>query len=152
MSLPAERSARRLAAKAILATLVVLAVIPGYVAMDRSWRPTALRLGGTVLVIVACGRAVRALRRSIEEEATPSALDAPAPESPAPELDNRFLRLRDDVVFSTRNQRYFESILWPRLKGLADGNLAGPPAPRGRRRGPSPRALETVIAAIERRG
>jgi hypothetical protein len=151
MSLPAERSSRRLAAQAILAVLVVLAAIPGYLAIDRSWRPTALRLAGTALVIVACGRVVRALRRSLEGTA-PSALDAAAPESPGPELDARFLRLRDDVVFSTRNHRYFESILWPRLKGLAEGDLAAPAAPRRRRRGPSPRALETLIAAIERRG
>ena len=37
---------------------------------------------------------------------------------PAPELDARFLALRDDVRYSIRSRRYFDVILWPRLVEL----------------------------------
>lgn len=151
MSSPAERSPRRFVAQGLGALLFVLVAIPGYVAMERSWRPVALRLAGSAIVIAGCMRVVRGLRRAIEVPAS-FALDVPPPESPAPELDGRFLRLRDDVAFSARSQRYFESILWPRLKGLAGDDLSLPAASRGRRRGPSFQTLESLIAAIERRG
>jgi len=57
----------------------------------------------------------------------------------------------DDVRFSLGSQRYFETILWPRLRALG---AATPPPAAGtrwwRRRGPSPRALEQLIADLER--
>jgi hypothetical protein len=147
---PAERSLRRLAAQGLLGILLVLVAIPGYLSVERSRRPLALRLAGTAIVLAGCVRVVRGLRRALEEPG-PAAFDAPATPVSAPELDGRFLRLRDDLVFSARSERYFDTILWPRLRALAaDGSLTRP-APRRGRRGPSLPALEGLIAAIERR-
>jgi hypothetical protein len=64
----------------------------------------------------------------------------------------RFARLRDDVIWSSRSHRYFDVVLWPRLVELGGLELSRPPSRRGLlRRGPSLRALEAVIAQIERR-
>jgi hypothetical protein len=81
-----------------------------------------------------------------------SPFDAPPPAPPEPELDSRFLRLRDEVVYSVQSRRYFDAILWPRLCTLAGTSLPAPPERAGiRRRGPSLAALEDLIARIERR-
>jgi hypothetical protein len=94
---------------------------------------------------------IRGVRREIVGH-PPSALDAPLPAPPRPAQDERFLRLRDDLVWSRRSRRYFDAILWPRLLALGGAGLA-PPAPRRwiRRRGPSLRALERLIAETEQR-
>jgi len=131
--------------------LLALVAIPVYLVLDPSWRPLAVRLACALIMAAGCVRAIRRVRRVIGEDVL-SALDAPPPPSPAPEMDPRFLRVRDDLVFSTRSRPYFDRVLWPRLLDLAGGSLA-PPAERRwfRRRGPSPGALAGLLAEVERR-
>ena len=147
----ADRWARRLVARGLLAVLLALVALPVYLVLDPSWRPMAVRLACALIMAAGCVRAIRRVRRAIGED-VPSALDAPPPPSPAPEMDPRFLRVRDDVVFSTRSRPYFDRVLWPRLLDAAGGSLA-PPAERRRfgRRGPSPAALAGLLAEVERR-
>jgi hypothetical protein len=130
--------------------LLALAAIPAYVTLAPSWRTLAIRLGCGLLVVAGCVRLTRSARRAIDEQ-PPSALDAPPALPPAPELDERFVRLRGDVTAGTRSQRYFDSILWPRLLAIAGESLPRPAA-RPARRGPSLRALERLIAEAEKRG
>ena len=69
-----------------------------------------------------------------------------------PELDTRFLALRDDVIYSVRSRRYFDVILWPRLSELAGTELPRPAPRRGiRRRGPSMSELTHLVTEIEGR-
>jgi hypothetical protein len=145
-----ERPRYRLVAYALAAAIALLVAIPGYLVLDPFWRPLALRLAGGGLVIAGCVRLVARVRRSMDEDPA-SALDGPPPAARVPTLDERFLRLRDDLVFSTRSRHYFDAFLWPRLQKLgADG--APPPERRWtRQRGPSLAALDRVIASIERR-
>ena len=151
MPADAERSRRRLAGRAIVATLLVLAAIPAYLTISPAWRPAVVRLACAGLVAVGCVRARRWVRDAMEPHPV-SALDAPPPARPAPELDSRFLRLCDDVTFSTRSRRYFDAILWPRLCELAEADLPRPAERRGMpRRGPSLSALQALIAEIEKR-
>ena len=132
----AERSPLGVAARGLLAVLLVLAAIPAYLGLPLLWRPVAVRLACALIVVAGCVRVVRRVRRSIDGY-SPSALDAPPPPAPAPELDDRFLRMRDDLVFSARSRRYFDAILWPRLCRLAGAGLVPPAARRGiPRRGP----------------
>ena len=146
-----ERSRYRFAAHGLLAVLLALAAIPTYLVMEPSWRPVAVRLACAVIVVAGCVRVIRGVRRSIEGYA-PSTLDAPHGGSPAQEMDERFLRLRDELVFSTRSWRYFDAILWPRMLRLVGPSLP-PPAkrPGTRRRGPSLSTLEHLIAEVEKR-
>lgn len=147
----AEHAPRRLLAQGLLAVLLVLAAIVAYLTVAPAWRPMAIRLACTLIVIAGCIRARRGVQRALEGDA-PSMLDASPAAPPAPELDARFLRLRDDLVFSTRNRRYFDAVLWPRLLDLAGGNLLRPPDRRGPgRRGPSLGALARVVGEIEER-
>jgi hypothetical protein len=144
---PAEGSRYRLAAYALATAIVLLAAIPGYLMLDPSLRPLILRLAGAALVVAACVRLVGHVRRSLDAVAA-SALDAPPPAPRAPALDERFLRLRDDLVFSTRSRHYFDAFLWPRLEKL--GAVTAPPVERRRRRrGPSLGAIERVITGLE---
>ena len=99
-----------------------LAAIPGYLTLDPSWRPVAVRVACAVIAITGCIRVVRGARRTIGES-VPSALDAPPPAPPRLTLDERFLRLRADLVFSRRDQRYFDAILGPRLLELGGAGL-----------------------------
>jgi hypothetical protein len=145
-----ERARYRLVAHALVAMIALLVAIPGYLLLDPLWRPFALRLAGGGLVIAGCVRLVGRVRRSVDEDPA-SALDGPPPPSRVPTLDERFLRLRDDLVFSTRSRHYFDAFLWPRLQKL--GAEGTPPAERRwtRQRGPSLASLDRVITTIERR-
>jgi hypothetical protein len=151
MPSPPERSRARLVAYGFLGALVMLAAIPGYLVLDPSWRPVAVRVACAVIVVIGCIRVVGRVRRSIEGD-LPSALDAPplAPRRPA--LDEHFLRLRNDLVFSSGSRRYFDAFLWPRLRMIGGADLPAPAERRRmRRRGPSLSALDRLIAEIERR-
>jgi hypothetical protein len=145
-----ERSTRRRAGRAILAALIVLAAMPAYLALPPPWQPVAVRLSCAVIVIAGCFRVLRLARSAMEAEPL-SPLDRPSPPAAAPELDARFLALRDDVIHGMRSRRYFDRILWPRLSGLAGTDLPRPPERRGlRRRGPSMSELARLVSEIER--
>ncbi len=146
----AERSRRRLAGRAIVAALVVLAAMPAYLALSPPWQPVAVRLSCAAIVAAGCVRVLRRARGAMEAEPI-SPLDAPPPPAAVPELDARFLALRDDVIHGTRSRRYFDRILWPRLSGLAGTDLPRPAERRGlRRRGPSMSVLARLVTEIER--
>jgi hypothetical protein len=146
-----ERSRYRFAAHGVLAVLLVLAAIPSYLVMEPSWRPVAIRLACAMIVVAGCVRVIRGVRRAIEGHPS-SALDTPPPVLPAQALDERFLRLRDELVFSTRSRRYFDTILWPRMLRLAGTSLPQPAErPGTRRRGPSLSTLEHLISEVEKR-
>jgi hypothetical protein len=148
---PAEASGLRLVARGLGAALVLLAAIPAYLTLSPPWRALAVRLLCAAIVVAAGLRVVRAVRRAVE--ASPAfALDAPPPVPSPSELDERFLRLRDELVFSIRSRRYFDTVLWPRLQRLAGTDLAAPPELRGRRRNGPPRdTLGRLLAEIEHR-
>jgi hypothetical protein len=131
---------------------MALAAMPAYLALSPSWRPVAVRLACTVVVIAGCVRALRWARGAAAPSVV-SPLDAPASPAAGPELDARFLALRDDVIYGTLSRRYFEVILWPRLGELAGSVMLPRPANRRglRRRGPSLRAIEKLVAEIEKR-
>lgn len=145
------RSPRRLAIRALAVAVLLVAAVPAYLALEQAWRPVALRIACGIAAIAGCSGMLRAVRRSAAG-VPPSALDARPPATPQPALDGRFLRLRDDIVFSARSRRYFDAALWPRLVRLAGADLLRPPPRRGwRRLGPSLGTIERLLAAIERR-
>lgn len=147
-----RRSRRHLVGAAVVVALVALAAMPAYLALGPSWRPVAVRLVCTAAVIAGCVRALRWARGAAAPSVV-SPLDGHAPPVPGPELDARFLALRDDVIYGTRSRRYFDVILWPRLSELAGSEMPPRPADRRgiRRRGPSLRAIEELVAEIEKR-
>ena len=141
----------RLIAYGFLAALVALAIMPAYLWLDPAWRPLAVRFACALIVVVGCRRVLLHVRHAMEGDPS-SALDAPAPAHHPPELNERFLRLRDDLVFSHRSRHYFDVFLRPRLRGLGDEDVPPAPEPRvGRRRGPSWPALERMISHVEQR-
>jgi hypothetical protein len=148
---PDERTALRLVARGFVAIFVVLVAIPSYLTLAPAWRPLAARLACAALVAFGCIRIVRSVRGSTDGHAS-AAVDAPVPRAQPPELDERFLRLRDELRFSTRSRKYFDTILWPQLCRLGGADLAAPPERRGvRRDGPSLTDLERIVAALEAR-
>ena len=147
----AEVSGLRLAARGLILLLVLLAAIPAYLMLAPPWRTVGIRLACAAIVVAASLRVMRGVRRAIEES-PPFALDAVTPVPAPPEMDERFLRLRDELVFSIRSRRYFDTVLWPRLLKHARTDLAPPPERSGRRRaGPSRDALERLMAEVEQR-
>ena len=139
-------------ARGLVAVVLVLTAIPAYLTLAPSWRPLGVRLVCAALVAAGCVRLIRWVRRSVADD-PPSALEAARLRAPAPALDDRFLRLRDEIVFSRRSRRYFDTVLWPRLQKLAGADLPRP-AERGgiRRDGPPASTLERLISEVERRG
>lgn len=151
MTPDADRSRLRAATYTLVVILVGVVAIPAYLTLAPPWRPLGARLACAALVIVGCTRVIRGVRRTLHDD-SPLSLDAPRLRPPALELDERFLRLRDEVRFSLRSRRYFDTILWPRLCRLAGPQLAPPPARRGvRRDGPLLGTLTRLIAEAEKR-
>lgn len=151
MAAPARHRGPRLVARVVGFSLLALAALPAYLTMSPAWRPAAARLACAVAVAIGCARARAWARDAV---ATPAISPFDAPPAPPPELtlDPRFLRLRDDLVASTRRRRYFDVVLWPRLSALAGSDLPRPAEPRGPiRRGPSLAIIERLVARIEGR-
>lgn len=150
MSPPSDRSLAGLVARGFLVVLILLVAIPAYLGLSPAWRPIALRAACAILGVAGCLRVVRVVRASVGRPA-PSPLDAPPAPAPEVEMDERFLRLRDDLIYSRRSRRYFDAVLWPRIAELAEVPLSRPPArPHLGRIGPSQRALEQLIGEVER--
>jgi hypothetical protein len=146
-----ERVALRLIARGFVTAVAILVAIPAYLTLAPSWRPLAARMACAALVAFGCLRMIRSVRGAADPPPR-SALDAPRAKVPAPELDERFLRLRDELVFSTRSRHYFDSIFRPQLAKLAGVDVPPPPLRRGLRRlGPSLAALAGLIATVEKR-
>jgi len=150
MSPPSDRSLSGLVARGFLAVLLLLVGIPAYLALSPAWRPIALRAACALLVVASSLRVVRAARGAVGRPA-PSPLDAPPAPAPEVETDERFLRLRDDLIYSRRSRRYFDVVLWPRIAELAETPLPRPPERRQLPRiGPSLYTLEQLIGKVER--
>jgi hypothetical protein len=147
----ADGRMRRIGLYALVAGVALLGVLPGYLALSPSWRPTAIRLACAAVVVTVCLRVVGVLRRAAAA-GQPSIVDESRAASASVVLDERFVRIRDDLTFGTRSQHYFQTHVWPRLVGLG---LAGVAAPAGRgrrgRRGPSWSTLDRLLGELERR-
>jgi hypothetical protein len=151
MPASSSRATARLIARGAGLSLLAAAALPAYLTIAPAWRPLAARLGCAALVAIGCLRA-RAWARDALGAVTESWVDAPPAPAPEVTLDPRFLRLRDDLTAGARRRRYFDVVLWPRLRALGGGDLARPAdRPGPARRGPSLAAIETVIARIEDR-
>jgi len=145
----AERAGRRLVVRAIVLAGVTLVALPAYLALDPAWRPAAVQLACGALVAIAAMRARRRVRDALDG-APPSSFDAPPPAAAEPEIDARFLALRDDLSAGARSRRYFDVMLWPRLRQLSRDDLPRPPARQYLRwRGPSLAQLAALVARIE---
>jgi len=150
MSPPSDRSLAGRVARGFLVVLAFLVAIPAYLGLSTAWRPIALRAACAVLAAAGCLRVVRAVRGAVGRPA-PSPLDAAPAPPPEVEADERFLRLRDDLIYSRRSRRYFDVVLWPRIAELAGTAVSRPPVRRQLPRlGPSLSALERLIGEVER--
>jgi hypothetical protein len=148
-----SRLARRLTGLAVIVALLALVTLPIYLTMSPAWRPTAVRLACAIALVAGCARARRWARDAVLPGGVSPFEAGPAPPASV-QLDPAFLRLRDDLVASTRSRRYFDVVLWPRLVALAGPGPALPCPARRRvlgRRGPSLRVLEDLVARVERR-
>lgn len=152
MPAPPSRPGPRLVARVVVVSLLALAALPAYLTIAPAWRPLAARLACAAAVAVGCARARGWARDAVTTTAL-SPFEAPPPPPLEVTLDPRFVRLRDDLIASTRRRRYFDVVLWPRLTALAEPeDLPRPAAPRrASRRGPSLGVLEDLIARLERR-
>jgi len=149
MAAAAERGGLRLAGRGLAALVIVLAAIPSYLTLAPAWRPLAARAACAVVVTAVGARLIRSLRAALPAD-TASAVEAPSPPPPPPDLDERFLRLRDELRFSVKSRQYFETILWPQLARFGSAPPRPPERRRWRRGGPSLAALERVVAAVEK--
>jgi hypothetical protein len=148
-------------AAGLVATLVVVAALGAAVSLTelfvaQGYRPTAIRLIGALVLLVAVSR-VRAIVQACVERRPAWGIDETGEGGPVgPATDARAARFHDEIRFSARSQSYFEHLLWPRLVALARSRGGSPdtlekPSGRAFGRGPSVAALARVIASLEAR-
>ena len=136
---------------------VCIALAPVYVYVESTYRAAVVRAGAALVLGVALIQLRGAVRRHKDGQ-PPSAFEEALNRGPiAPRTAPIFVKLRDEVWFSTLDQRYFENTLWPRMQRLLASRdrstrRVGPAKPGGRRwlrRGPSLAALRELVTHIE---
>jgi len=154
---PERRWPGQFIAYATLVGIVSLLTVPVYLGAEPRHRPAVVRVSAALIAAVLLRRMLRIAKDRVEAGAS-SAMDRAlhGPRRVA-SLDPSFVKLRDEVRFSTTNQRYFERVLWPRLRRLRAGSASGvaetmgkPPGRRFWGRGPALATLADCVAALER--
>jgi hypothetical protein len=144
----------------LVAALVVVVALGAAISLTelfvaQGYRPTAIRLIGALVLLVAVSRVRAIVQASVERR--PAWGDEPGEGgSHGLATDARAARFDDEIRFSARSQSYFDHLLWPRLVALARSRGGSPETlekPPGRTfgRGPSLAALARVIASLEAR-
>jgi len=149
-----------LARYAALGTLVGLGALPLVMAAEPANRPLVIRLAASAVLAVALAHVRVAARGAVDAEPPSPFEQALRRRRPAaPDLDQRFRELLDDVRHGPASQRYWSRVAWPRLVGLAArlpgrAPLEDPPRSRLRRLlglGPNLTAIRGLVARIEDR-
>ncbi len=152
-----RRWLRLLAGYLVFVGCLALVVTPVYLYVEPSHRPEIVRLAAVVVVGIALIHLRGIVRERIDAQPV-SAFELALRRAPMePRLAPLFLKLRDEVRFSTTSQKYFERVLWPRILALLARGPGAQPAvlpvmPAGRRllrRGPSLGTLRNLIGRIE---
>ena len=156
---PERRWLRLLVGYFLFLGILVLAMTPIYFYADPPYRPTVVRLGSALFLGVVLIHLRKLVREWLVAQ-PPSAFDAALSRvAPGPRLAPLYVKLRDEVRFSSKSQAYFANVLWPRILRLSALRIGqrlavAPPMPGGRRllrRGPSLATLRDLIARIEER-
>lgn len=154
---PERRWLVRLVAYAAFVSVVGIATVPIYLGAEPRYRPVVVRLSAALIAAVLLRRVLRTAKDHINTGASSALDEALHRPRPPVSLDPSFVKLRDEVQFSTTSQRYFEQELWPRLAALRAESPTGvaeelhkPPGRRFRRRGPALAALADAVTTLER--
>jgi hypothetical protein len=154
---PERRTLRVLGGYVLFVGLLGLALTPLYLYAEPPDRPLVVRLGTGAVLGVALVHLARVVRGWIAAQ-PPSAFERALGRPPVePRLAPLFVKLRDELRFSTTSEAYFKDVLEPRLhRLLADRGqpTGGLPMARSRkrrwlRRGPSLATLHDLITRIE---
>jgi hypothetical protein len=156
MSPPNRRWLRWIAAYVALVSALAGPTMAFYLSASDAHKPLVIRFPVALIVAVAFihihGNIRRALDRAPASEFEQALHPAPA----APKVDPFFLKLRENLKNSIVSWGYFEHVMWPRLLALADRRGSTQPLERPSRnwlprRGPSLRAIDSLITHLERR-
>ena len=157
MPQPIEDGYRKAIAPRLIA-LVVAATVPALVALPADARPVILRVALAAGLVILLSTLIGRLLASFQSDDPNGFEKALAPPAPPVRLDASLSQLRDEIRYSRSSQRYFEKVLWPRLRTLASRRgLAAddqpPPRPVGwlKRRGPSITDLNQLVDQLETR-
>jgi hypothetical protein len=146
-------------AAGLVAALVVVVALGAAISLTElfvapEYRPTAIRLIGALVLLIAVSRIRAIVQASVERRPAWRVDEMHEGGSVGRATDARATRFDDEIRFSARSQSYFEHLLWPRLVALARSRGGSPDTlekPPGRTfgRGPSLAALARVIASLE---
>jgi len=120
-----------------------------------AYQPLVLRLAVAVLLGIVLMH-IRSYFRGDPLWDPPSEFEnALIPERIAPKFDASLVKLRGELADGVKSRAYFDRVLWPRLKEIAEATGAGeierPARPRLPWRGPSLSTLAGLISRLEKR-
>jgi hypothetical protein len=154
---PPADSPHRGAVSARFFALIGFAALGALAFFPSDHRPAILRIALAGALVTAFLHLVVRLLEAVREESSGGfarALKVP----PLPvRLDGSLTQLGEEVRYSQGSRRYFDKILWPRLRSLAERRGLGPedivpPEPAGLlgRRGVSLKFLTDLVDRLER--
>ncbi len=136
---------------------IAIAAVAALTFFPAEQRPIILRVAlaaGLVLMLAhLIGRVIGAFRND-----DPNGFDkALEPAQPTIRVDASYGQLRDEIRHSRNSRRYFDRVLWPRLRtlaarpGEAEGDLPVPPPHWSKRRGPSLDEISRLVDHLEKK-
>ena len=141
-----------IAGYAVLFILLAAATSFLYDAVAPPNRPIVIRLAVAIVVGILLVHVWRHFRGDPRWDPASPFENALTRQPATPKLDLAFVKLRDELESARRSRSYFEKVLWPRLRTLAQsrGHIDAPIAPERSRlgRGPSFRTIHRLIDHI----
>lgn len=137
--------------------IILVATAAAFTFFPADQRPIIFRIAlvaGLVLILGhLIARTVAAFRKD-----DPNGFDqALEPSQPTIRVDATYGQLRDELRHSRNSRRYFDRVLWPRLRALAakpgetEGDLPAPPPHWTKRRGPSLDEISALVDHLEKK-
>lgn len=137
--------------------IILLMAVGAFTFFPVEQRPVILRValaaGLVLLVSHLIARAIGAFRND-DPNSFERALEPP---QPTVRVDATYGQLRDELRHSRNSRRYFDRVLWPRLRtldarsGETEGDLPEPPPHWTKRRGPSLDEIAHLVDHLEKK-
>ncbi|MBL8687945.1 MAG: hypothetical protein JNL04_02550 [Rhodospirillaceae bacterium] len=137
--------------------IILIATAAAFFFFPAEQRPVIFRVSLVASLVVMLSHLIARAIGAFRNDDPNSFEQALEPSPPAVRMDATLNQLRDEIRHSRNSRRYFDRVLWPRLRtlaakaGEAQGDLPPPPPHWSKRRGPSLAEISRLVDHLEKK-